>query len=162
MSTRIYHVNPTPEEKERLDTIAYTGTHPVWKVVVARLLLKVAAGESDADIAKSLDIVLSTVATTRKRFHTEGLEACLTRREQKNRFRKITGDVEARIAQVACTQAPEGRARWTLDLLAERIVELSILPSVGRTTVARALKKTKSSPGATTASASRPSATANS
>lgn len=147
MSKRLHDVVLTWEEKERLDAIAYTGTHPVRQVVTARLLLKAAAGIGDPEIAESLDVSLSTVAGTRRKFCKQGLDACLKRKEQENRFRKVTGDVEARIAQIACTPAPEGCSRWTLDLLAARVVELKILPSIGRTAVGEALKKTRSNPG---------------
>jgi transposase len=162
MSKRIYDVVPTAEEKERLEAIAYTGTHPVRRVVAARLLLKAAAGVSDPEIAQSLDLALSTVAATRKRFCTKGLEACLKRREQQNRFRKITGDVEARIVQIACSEPPEGCSRWTLNLLVDRVIELEILPSIGRSAIAEVLKKTRSSPGVTATSASLPNRTASS
>lgn len=147
MSKRLHHIILSAEQKERLESIAYTGTHPVRQVVTARLLLKAAGGVSDPDIAESLDLALSTVAATRRKFCAQGLEACLRRKEQKNRARKITGDVEARIAQIACTPPPQGRSRWTLDLLTERIVELKILPSIGRSAVGEALKKTRSSRG---------------
>jgi len=147
MSARIHHVVLTPEQETQLREIGYTGTHPVRQVVIARLLLKAAAGHSDPEIAQSLELALSTVAAARRKFCERGLEACLKRKEQENRARKITGDIEARIAQVACTTAPEGRARWTLDLLVDRIVELKILPSIGRSAVGEVLKKTRSNPG---------------
>ena len=162
MSKRLHNVVLNPEQKARLEAIGYTGSHPVRQVVTARLLLKAAAGMGDPDIAESLDLALSTVAAQRRRFAAEGIDACLDRREQKNRFRKITGDVEARIARIACTPAPEGRARWTLDLLAERIVELKILPEIGRSAVGEVLKKTRSSPGSSSASAFLPRRTASS
>lgn len=147
MSKRLHHVILTAEQKNRLEAIAYTGTHPVRQVVTARLLLKAAASIGDPQISESLDVALSTVAATRRKFCEQGLDACLNRKEQKNRARKITGDVEARLAQIACTPPPQGRSRWTLDLLTERIVELKILPSIGRSAVGEALKKTKSSHG---------------
>lgn len=160
MSKRLYNVVPTPEQKERLEAVAYTGSHPVRQIVHARALLKAAAGMSDPEISEALDFAPSNVAALRKRFSEEGLEACLARREQKNRFRKITGDVEARIARIACTPAPDGRSHWTLDLLTARIVELGVLPAIGRSAVGEVLKKTRSNPGSRSASASRPRRTA--
>jgi len=156
MRKRQHQVVLTDEQKDRVRAIAFTGTHPVRHVVVARLLLKAAADVIDADIAEALHLSASTVAATRKRFCQKGLDACLTRKKQQNRARKITGEIEARIAQIACSPAPDGRSRWTLDLLTERIVEMKILPSIGRSAVGEALKKTKSSHGASSASASRP------
>ncbi len=155
MSRRLHFVRLTPEEEATLHAIGYTGTHPVYQVVRARVLLKAAAGHSDPQISQSLDLALSTVARLRKVFATEGLQSCLERREQKNHFRKITGDVEARIAQIACTPPPEGCSRWTLNLLTERIIELKILPSIGRSAVGEVLKKTKSNHGSPSGSASR-------
>jgi transposase len=147
MSKRQYHVELTPDQAERLRAIGYTGAHKVYQVVHARLLLKAAAGLPDREIADTLDVGLSTVARLRKIFCTEGLEACLGRKEQHNRFRKVTGDIQARIAKIACEAPPQGFESWTLDLITERVVELKILPSISRSTVAECLKKTKSSPG---------------
>ena len=148
MSKRLHNVVLSAEQKDRLDAIAYTGTHPVRRIVTARLLLKAAAGIGDPEISESLEVALSTVAATRRKFCEQGIDACLKHKEQKNRFRKITGDVEAHLARIACTPAPEGRVCWTLDLLRERVIELKILPAIGRTAVGVALKKTRSSPGA--------------
>lgn len=147
MTKRLHHVVLSAEQRDHLEAVAYTGTHPVRQVVTARLLLKAASGVGDPDIAESLDLALSTVAATRRKFCEQGLDACMRRKEQKNRARKITGDVEARLAQIACTPPPEGRSRWTLDLLTERLIELKVVPSIGRSAVGEALKKTRSSPG---------------
>lgn len=160
MRKRTNPVNLTPEQEERLRAVAYTGTHPVRAVINARLLLKAASGVTDREISEALDIAPSTVYNVRRRFVQEGLDACLKRREQKNRFRKITGDVEARIVQVACSQPPEGRTVWSLDLITERIIELRILPSIGRSAVHEVLKKTNSNRGLSRATVSRPRRTA--
>lgn len=163
MSKRLYNVTLTPEQKARLETLGYQSSDlPVRYVVNARALLKSAAGQSDISIAESLDLAMQTVTRLRKRFCDKGLDACLERAEQPNRARKITGDIEAHIARIACGSAPDGRVRWTLDLLVERIIELKILPEVGRSSVARTFKKTRPSLGSPSASASRPSATASS
>lgn len=137
----------TPEEEARLYAIGYTGTHAVYQIIHARALLKAAAGHTDAEIAEALEIGHATVVRLRKRFVTEGIDSCLKRKDQDNRARKITGEIEARIAQIACSPAPKGHARWTIDLITEQVIELNILPSIGRTAVARTLKKTKSNRG---------------
>lgn len=137
----------TPEQESRLRTIGYTGTHPVRQIIHARALLRAAAGQADAEIAEALEIALGTVFQLRKCFVEQGMEACLKRKEQQNRARKITGDIEARIVQIACTEPPAGRAKWTIDLITDRVIELNILPSIGRTAVAKVLKKTKSNRG---------------
>lgn len=162
MKKRVYPVNLTPDQEEKLRTIAYTGSHPVRTVINARALLKAASGSTDREISEALEIAPSTVFNLRRRFHQKGLDACLKRREQKNRFRKITGDVEARIVQIACSQPPGGRSAWTLDLITERIIELKILPSIGRSAVHDVLKKTNSNHGLSNASASHRKRTANS
>lgn len=147
MAKRLYNVILSGEQEEKLKSIAYSGSHSVRRIVNARLLLKAAAGQSDPEIAEALDVSLSTVANVRKRFVEKGLDACIRRAEQKNRARKVTGDIEARVAQIACSPPPQGRSRWTLDLLAERIIELNILPYIGRSTIHNVLKKTNSNRG---------------
>jgi hypothetical protein len=88
------------------------------------------------------------VERVRRRFVEEGLEAALNRQPQQNRIaRKIDGKAEAHLLALACGKPPEGRARWTLRLLADRLVELELVDSVSYETVRRTLKKTKSSRG---------------
>ena len=152
----------TDEQQQRLESLAFKGEARVSQIVTARILLKLAAKERGVSIADALDVSESLVHLLRRKFATEGLDACLTRRVQKNRCRKVTGDVEARIIAVACSTPPEGRARWTLRLLADKAVELRILDSVSHETIGQVLKKTSFSPGRRSASASRPRQTASS
>ena len=125
-----------------------------WKVTRAKALLKCDEGEfgpgwSDARIAEALDISARSVENWRKKAVLEGPEAAL---ERKRRLTppvppKVDGRVEAHITKLACSTPPAGRCRWTLRLLAERVVELAVVDSLSHETVRRTLKKTVSSRG---------------
>ena len=102
----------------------------------------------DEDIARSLQIGSATVERVRRRCVEEGIEAALGRREQLNRRpKKLDGSGEAHLIALACGEPPEGRAGWTLQLLADRLVARAIVESISRETVRQTLKKTNSSPG---------------
>ena len=88
-----------------------------------------------------------TISQIAKRFVTGGVEAALGRKEQANRHKKIDGRVEAHIIAIACSQAPEGRERWTLQLIADELVRLGVVGSISDTAVMETLKKTNLSPG---------------
>ena len=105
-------------------------------------------GRADGEIAEALDVGMSTVARVRRRCVEEGIEAALNRRRQVNRRPKVLdGDAEARLVAIACGEAPAGRAKWTLRLLADRLVELDVVEAVSPETVRVTVKKTISSPG---------------
>jgi transposase len=127
----------------------------VRKLTWARILLKAASGLSDAEIAAALDVGTATVALTRQRFVEASLGA-LDEHPRPGAQRKLTGTQEAHLIAVACTPAPEGQARWTLRLLAEKVVELGFADSITRETVRQVLKKTPSSPGTKSNGACRP------
>ena len=102
----------------------------------------------DVEIARSLKVGTAMVERVRLRWLEEGLEKGLERKEQVNRRpRKLNGAVEAQLIALACSHAPEGRAGWTLQLLADRLVEREIVESISAETVRNTLKKTNSSPG---------------
>ena len=103
----------------------------------------------DASIAEAVEIDVSTVERVRQRFVEEGLEAALDRKKQArpSRERKLDGAAEARLVAVACSEPPDGRDRWTMQLLADRLVELRVVDSVSDETVRRTLQKTRSSRG---------------
>jgi transposase len=162
MAERVYNVVLSEEQKEQLNKIAFSGNDKVYRIVAARALLKANAGIADPKIATALEMGVTTVASLRKRFVQKGLDACLNRQEQERRFRKVTGEIEARIAKLACEPPPAGRKRWTLDLLTDRIIELNVVPGgVSRATVGNVLKKTKLNPGLLNVSAYRPKKMAN-
>lgn len=146
-----YVVVLSPEERERLEKLISTGRTSSKRQIQARILLKAdtsAAGPgwSDEQIGEALEISVSTVARVRKRSVEQGLAAVLDRAVTRRPFRRrLDGEQEARLLAVACSPPPEGRARWTLRLLADKVVELEVVESISYETVRRALKKTKSS-----------------
>jgi transposase len=101
----------------------------------------------DAEIAKSLMVNVATVGRTRKRFLTEGMEAALYDRPRPGRVPKITGDIEAKLTVLACSNPPKGHTRWTLRLLADKIVELGYVDAISHVAVYKRLKKVNSNPG---------------
>jgi transposase len=144
-----YIVVLTDEERSQLISLIQTGKHPARKLLMARILLKADAsdngeGWSDSEIAAALETSTDTVARTRQRLVEEGLEAALTRKHSPNSARKriFDGAAEARLIALACSEAPAGRARWTLELLEEKVVELKIVERASDNTIGRVLKKT--------------------
>lgn len=146
-------VTLTAEERSYLRDLVGKGKVAASKRLHAQILLKSDTGPqgegwTDVCIAKAFDIGTATVERVRKRLVEEGLEAALNRKKQINRRRrKIDGKVEAQLIATACSQAPEGRARWTLRMLADRLVELECVDSISHEAVRQALKKTRSSRG---------------
>lgn len=146
-----YVVVLSPEERGRLEKLISTGRTSSKRQVQARILLKadtseVGPGWSDEQISEALEISVSTVARVRKRSVEQGLTAVLDRAlVRRPSRRRLDGEQEARLLAVACSPAPEGRARWTLRLLADKMVELEVVESISYETVRRTLKKTSSS-----------------
>ena len=102
----------------------------------------------DEEIARALQIGCATVERVRRRCVEEGIEAALARKEQlRRREKRLDGEGEAHLIALACGEPPEGRASWTLRLLAERLVQCEIVESISTETVRQSLKKTNSSPG---------------
>jgi len=148
MSPR-YRVTLTQEERKELETLTKRGKTLARRVIHARALLLCDAGEYGPawkveDVAEALGITSRTIEHLKKRFVEEGLEAALERkpRDKPPREIKFDGAFEARLITLACSDAPEGRTRWTVRLLADKAVELNIAESVSLMTVQRVLKKT--------------------
>jgi len=148
-----YIVTLTQEERQSLQTMLSRGKAAARKLMHARILLKADASEGgpnwqDAAIADGLEVGRATVERVRKRFVEEGFEAALGRRKPRRHYRRtLDGDGEAHLVALACSQAPEGRSRWTLRLLADRMVALDYVEHLSYQTVRRTLKKTNSSLG---------------
>lgn len=121
----------------------------------AQILLRSGAGEPDADIAADLGVSVNTVANVRKRFVAAGLEAALAEKPRTGGPAVLDGKGEAILVGLACSKAPNGHARWTARLLANRLVELEVVESVSEDTVLRVLKKVRSSRGRRRVGASR-------
>lgn len=148
-----YVVTLSPEERESLHRLIVAGTGPARKLAHARILLKADQGPggpawSDAEIVEALETSQPTVSRIRRRYVEAGLEAAVNRRAPWREYRrKLDGAQEARLVALACSEPPAGQARWSLRLLADRLVELEIVDEVSYQTVRRVLKKTPSSPG---------------
>jgi len=146
MPKKKYLVDLSADERESLLQLVRRGKHSSRKLTRARILLLAADGSTDEQIVVSLKTAFATVERTRKRFVEEGLN-CLNERPRRGQARKLTGKQEAHLIAIACSTPPEGRARWTLRLLADRVVELNFADSIARETVRQVLKKTNSSRG---------------
>jgi transposase len=144
-----YIVNLTADERETLTEMVARKRLLAQKRQRAHILLLADDGWTDQEIADKLDVGVRTIERVRQRCCERGLMASLDRQRQKNpsRPRTLDGAAEARLVTLACSEPPAGRARWTLTLLADELVELKVVDAVSRTTVHRALKKTLSSPG---------------
>ena len=118
-----------------------TGRHSAVKMLHARILLKANQGMIDAQIAEHLDVNVRTVERVRKRCALEGVSAALNRKKRQAKEPKLDGEAEARLVQLACSQAPKGRQRWTLRLLADKLVELEIVDSISYETIRKRQKR---------------------
>jgi hypothetical protein len=142
-----YIVRLTDAERDQLEDLVGKGQAPAYKIRHAHILLKADAEGpcwTDQAIADAFSCHRGTVEGIRKRFVEQGLQGALGRkkREKPPRERILDGEGEARLIAVACGQPPEGRTRWTLALLADKLVELNVVESISYQTVRRTLKKT--------------------
>ena len=135
------------EEREQLRTLTRQGKPAARTVRRAQVLLLADEGQTDEQIAAALHCGLSTVARTRQRFVEEGREAALVDRPRPGATPKLTPKQRAFVVALACTEPPEGRLRWTMQLLADRLVELEVTPAISDESIRRLLKKGRSSPG---------------
>ena len=148
-----YIVTLMQEERRMLQEMLSRGKAAARKLMHARILLKADAspggpGWDDERIAEGLEVGGATVERVRKEFVEEGLEAALERRKPRRQYRrKLDGDGEAHLVALACQKPPEGRSRWTLKLLADRMVQLEYVDEISYQTVRRTLKKTNLSLG---------------
>ena len=153
MMVKRYRVRLAEEEQEELMALVSKVRAAAYKQTHARILLLCDENQADGamkdeEIAQALKVGTATVERVRRRGVVEGLEAALGRRQQLNRRqRKLDGAGEARLITLACSQPPEGRAGWTLRLLADQLVECEIVDSISTETVRQTLKKTNSSLG---------------
>jgi transposase len=149
-----YKVTLTAEERQQLSDLIATGKGAARRLAHARALLKADAAPggpawTDAQIAEAVELSRATVERLRQRFVEQGLEAALNRKPQDRPSRqpKLDGRAEARLIALACSAPPDGRKEWTLQLLADKLVELQVVDTICDETVRRALKKTRSSRG---------------
>ena len=153
MMVKRYRVRLSEEEQQGLRSLVSKGRAAAYKQTHARILLLCDENQADGamkdeEIARALKLGTATVERVRRRGVEEGLEAALGHRQQLNRRqRKLDGAGEAQLIALTCSQPPEGRAGWTLRLLADQLVECEIVDSISTETVRQTLKKTNSSPG---------------
>lgn len=135
-----YVVTLADEEREKLLKLIGSGTAKARTISRARILLKANDGWPDKEISQALNVSIPTVERVRKRFVFEGFEACLMSRRSKRRYsRKLDGEQEARLVAMVCSSPPEGYARWSLRLLADRVVQMKIIDRISHETVRRVL-----------------------
>jgi transposase len=142
-----YRVTLSDEERERLESLARKRTAPVRMVRRAQALLLASEAKTDEVIAEQLRMGVATLERLRRRFVEEGLESSLRERPRPGARPKLGPKEQAFVVALACTKPPEGRERWTMQLLAERVVELQIVPDITDESIRRLLKRTSSSRG---------------
>ncbi len=153
MNTRKYVLKLTADERVWLEAMVSKGKAAAWKIRHAHVLLKMDQGEDgpgwdDARIAEAFGMTTRSLEAWRKRAVEEGPHALFERHyPARPHCRKLDGAGEAQLVKLACSQAPDERSGWTLNLLAGRLVELEVVESISRETVRRTLKKTISSRG---------------
>lgn len=152
MRPRKYHVTLMENEHSYLLELINKGKASAQKIKRANILLALdetynSKPKSYSDIKDAYHTNEHTVCDIAKKFVEGGLEAALERKVQQNRHHKITGDVEANITLIACSDPPDGHDRWTLQMIADRLVELKVIDSISPSAVGTTLKKTKSSRG---------------
>ena len=154
-----YNVTLTNEERKELEELIQKGGKG-YRIKRAHILLKLDKipenkGWTYDRIQDAYRARHSTIAALAKRFVYEGLEAALSIRGHNNHHRKVTGDVEARICVIACSDPPEGKSSWTMQMIADELIRLEIVDYITDSTVCNVMKKTKSSHGAKCSGASR-------
>lgn len=144
-----YKVTLAPAEREELSRIAGKGSHKSQKVLNALILLNCDEGEFQAnrskneDISSVLRVSMRKIDRVKKKFVEEGLETALNGHKGQRAYKKkVDGDLEARLIALSCSEAPEGFARWSLRMLADKAVELEYIDTISHETVRRLLKKT--------------------
>lgn len=148
-----YHVTLTDEERKELEQITKKGKRNARMIRTAYVLLNTDENnperlKKDKDIAGILNLSVNSIETIRKKFVLDGYEIALNGKPSSQLYeKKVDGEVEAHLIALSCSEAPKGRARWSLRLLAEKAVELKYVSSISHETVRRTLKKTNSNRG---------------
>ena len=138
---RAQQIQLTEQQRDELKKLVSIGTGPARVLTRARIILLAAKGEGNQQIADAVGVSWRTVIRIKARFREEGLEA-IKEHSRPGRPPRITGDIEAKLVMLACSQPPEGRARWTLQLLADKMVELGYIEAISDVGVMKRLKKT--------------------
>lgn len=147
MPAKKYSVSLTAEEQEALAALLRRGNVGARVNARARMLLHAHAGATDVAIAAAVRVGKATVERTRQKFVEGGLDWALHERPRPGGRRKLDGKQEAFLVATACSTPPDGRQRWTMQLLADRLVEVQLVDAISDETVRRTLQKTRSSHG---------------
>ncbi|MFH1846876.1 MAG: helix-turn-helix domain-containing protein [Candidatus Omnitrophota bacterium] len=140
---KMYIVDLTNDEQKKLKEIISSGKHSAKKIRRAHILLKANEGWTDAKISKALTVDSTTVERIRKQFVEESFENTINGRKSKRVYkRKLDGKQEAHLIAIACGESPEGSVRWTLHMLADKMVQLGYVENISHETVRKTLKKT--------------------
>lgn len=146
-----YKVTLTEEERNELETLIRKDGKG-YRIRHAHILLKLnSCPENEAwnyeKIMEAYGVCRGTIAGVAKRFVMDGIEAALGRKTQQNRARKVTGEVEAQICMIACSAPPEGKDRWTMQMIADKLIQMHIVDYITDSTVCDTIKKMNLSPG---------------
>lgn len=150
-----YFVTLTADEREELETLSSKGNHRSQKIINALILLGCDEGEFqeerslNKDLSRILQVSMKTIDRVKKRFVEDSLDVALNGRKGSRIYaKKADGDFEAHLVALSCSEPPKGFARWSLRLLADKVVELRYIDSISHETIRSVLKKTKLSLGA--------------
>jgi len=150
MPAKKYRVFLNGKKRSELKRLVNTGTNKARRINRARILLlsdesprgkSEGMGKTDKEIIESLGVSARTVASTRQRYVEEGMEGALNEKPRSGKPPKLAGRDEAMLALIACSEPPEGRVRWSIRLLTDKVIELDIVDSISRETVRQYLKK---------------------
>jgi transposase len=142
-----YIINLNADERRDLEQMTRKGESAVRRIKRAQILLQASEGKTDKEVAQALRVAEATVFRTRRRFVEQGLEASLKEGPRPGKPRKLNGKQEAFLVALACSQPPEGRRSWTMQMLADQLVTLDIVDTVSDETVRCTLKRGKSNLG---------------
>ena len=147
MSLKNHRVKLNEQECQYLQKIVESGKDKARKITRCRILLLAdeSKGKTDQEISDALDVCLATIFNTRRRYHQGGLERAIEEAARSGQPPKFTGKSMAKITAIACSKPPEGRAKWSLRLLADRVIELDIVETISHQSIRNILKKTNSS-----------------
>lgn len=147
MPAKLYRVNLTTSERAELERLTHKGQISARMMRRAQILLKAGEGLGDEAIMDALSVGHSTVERTRRRFVEGGLDKALHEDPRPGQQRKLDGRAEAHLIALACSERPDSQARWSMRLLAEKLVELGVVEHISHETVRQTLKKMTLSPG---------------
>jgi putative transposase len=147
MSKKTFRVSLSDTAHQQLQAYVTTGRHSARSINRARILLLANEGKSDPVIAEQVGVCKTTVFHTRRRYCAHGVSAAVSEQPRSGAPKTFTGRDEAKLTTLACTDPPEGYHRWTMRLLADRLVRLEAVEAISPSTVCRLLKKTTSNRG---------------